>query len=78
MLQWQPPFATAAADAPYLSSCENGFLVSQVQGVFANALSVSSYLSSFAKELKYDDTESAFAKTPWTCETRKPFSQDER
>jgi len=24
----------------YLSSCENGFVVSQVQGVFANALSV--------------------------------------
>jgi len=24
------------------------------------------------------DTESAFAKTPWTCETTKPFSHDER
>jgi len=26
----------------------------------------------------YNDTESAFAKTPWTCETTKPFSHDER
>ena len=24
------------------------------------------------------DTESAFAKTPWTCETTKPLSRDER
>jgi len=30
----------ASADAAYLSSCKNGFFVSQVQGVFANALSV--------------------------------------
>jgi len=39
-VQWSRPSEDARDALDYLSSCENGFIVSQVQGVFANALSV--------------------------------------